>query len=103
MAELIYKNDYKEFDYTGNVQSIELSPGKYKLEVWGAEGGGRRLSGNSASGLGGYGGYSTGILTLKTKTTLLIYVGGYGQSSNSGIAYSPYSLRIKRLLLQSQE
>lgn len=66
MAELIYKNDYKEFDYTGNVQSIELLPGKYKLEVWGAEGGGSRLSGNSSSGLGGYGGYSTGILRLNS-------------------------------------
>lgn len=91
MAELIHKNDYKEFNYTGNTQSIELLPGKYKLEVYGAEGGGRRLSGNSSSGLGGYGGYSTGILTLKTKTTLLIYVGGYGQSSNSGIAYGGWN------------
>ena len=91
MAELIHKNNYKEFNYTGNVQSIELLPGKYKLEVYGAEGGGRRLSGNSSSGLGGYGGYSTGILTLKTKTTLLIYVGGYGQSSNSGIAYGGWN------------
>ena len=86
MAELIYKNDYKEFDYTGNIQSIELLPGKYKLEVWGAEGGGRRLSRNSASGLGGLGGYATGILTLRKKTRLYIYVGGHGLSSTSGIA-----------------
>lgn len=91
MAELIYKNDYKEFDYTGNVQSIELLPGKYKLEVWGAEGGGSRLSGNSSSGLGGYGGYSTGILRLNYKTTLFVYVGGYGKSSNSGIAYGGWN------------
>ena len=91
MAELIYKNDYKEFDYTGNVQSIELLPGKYKLEVWGAEGGGRRLSGNSASGLGGLGGYATGILRLNYKTTLFVYVGGYGKSSNSGIAYGGWN------------
>lgn len=91
MVELIYKNDYKEFNYTGNVQSIELLPGKYKLEVWGAEGGGRRLSGNSSSGLGGYGGYSTGILRLNYKTTLFVYVGGYGKSSNSGIAYGGWN------------
>lgn len=91
MAELICKNDYKEFDYTGNVQSIELLPGKYKLEVWGAEGGGSRLSGNSSSGLGGYGGYSTGILRLNYKTTLFVYVGGYGKSSNSGIAYGGWN------------
>ncbi|MCI6457990.1 MAG: glycine rich domain-containing protein [Clostridium sp.] len=91
MAELIHKNDYKKFNYTGNIQSIELLPGKYKLEVWGAEGGGRRLSGNSSSGLGGYGGYSTGILRLNYKTTLFVYVGGYGKSSNSGIAYGGWN------------
>ena len=86
MAELFNPGDFKRFNYTGNVQSIELLPGKYKLEVWGAEGGGRRLSGNSASGLGGLGGYATGILTLRKKTRLYIYVGGHGLSSTSGIA-----------------
>ena len=68
------------FNYTGGIQKIELPPGKYKLEVWGAEGGGRRLSGDYNSGLGGLGGYSAGILTLKQETILYIYVGGYGQS-----------------------
>lgn len=86
MAELFYKDEYKEFNYTGNIQQIDLLPGKYKLEVWGAEGGGSRLSRNSASGLGGLGGYATGILTLRKKTRLYIYVGGHGLSSTSGIA-----------------
>ena len=86
MAELFYKDEYKEFNYTGNIQQIDLLPGKYKLEVWGAEGGGSRLSRDSASGLGGLGGYATGILTLRKKTRLYIYVGGHGLSSTSGIA-----------------
>ena len=32
-------NTTKDFAYTGSAQSITLQPGKYKLEVWGAQGG----------------------------------------------------------------
>ena len=28
----------KRFDYTGNIQTIVLEPGKYKLECYGAQG-----------------------------------------------------------------
>ena len=28
----------KRFDYTGNIQTIVLEPGKYKLEYYGAQG-----------------------------------------------------------------
>lgn len=52
--------------------------GIYRLEVWGAEGG-RTTVVNSFGYTpvqAGKGGYSTGILTLKTKTQVFIYVGG---------------------------
>ena len=44
-----------EFDYSGSVTSISLSPGTYMLEAWGAQGG----YGMSETYRGGYGGYST--------------------------------------------
>ena len=84
--EIKKEGDSVRFYYTGSEQSITLYPGTYKLEVYGAEGGGRRLSRNSNSGLGGLGGHSAGILTLTCKTTLFVYVGGHGKSSISGIA-----------------
>lgn len=74
------------FSYTGKPQEITLNKGIYKLEVWGAEGGGYRLSGNADAGDGGRGGYATGVLTLNAKQTLYIYVGGHGKSSTGGIA-----------------
>lgn len=66
------------FDYTGSVQTTTLTPGTYKLECWGAQGGYR-----SNSSYGGKGGYSTGTLTLTQKTTIYIYVGGSGNSVTS--------------------
>ena len=85
MAELIHKNDYKEFNYTGNVQSIELLPGVYQLECWGAQGGqGNNNAYVNTSWYYGKGGYSTGTIEIKTKTILYICVGG------RGISYSGY-------------
>ena len=85
MAELIHKNDYKEFNYTGNVQSIELLPGVYQLECWGAQGGqGNDNAYANTSWYYGKGGYSTGTIKIKTKTILYICVGG------RGISYSGY-------------
>ena len=55
-----------------------LDPGKYRLEVWGASGGDR------GDGKGGSGGYSTGILSLHSKTTLYVTVGGHGSIVTSG-------------------
>lgn len=86
MAELMHKkNDYKEFNYTGNVQSIELLPGVYQLECWGAQGGqGNDNAYANTSWDYGKGGYSTGTIEIKTKTILYICVGG------RGISYSGY-------------
>lgn len=72
MAEIIPVGQSKVFDYTGNIQSIELPPGEYKLEVWGAQGG------STASYAGGKGGYSYGTLSLASQTTLYVVVGGQG-------------------------
>lgn len=59
--------------YTGTYQAITLQPGTYKLECWGAQGG---YYITSSTLHGGYGGYSTGTLTLSTPTQLFLYVGG---------------------------
>ena len=68
-------NAIYEFAYTGAVQTVTLSAGIYKLEVWGAEGGDR------STGNPGKGGYSVGVLSLSNSTTLNVYVGGTGLSS----------------------
>ncbi len=47
--------------------------GTYKLEAWGAQGGGAN---------GGYGGYSAGKINLKNDDVLYVYVGGQGASVN---------------------
>jgi hypothetical protein len=67
------------FDYTGSVQTTTLTPGTYKLECWGAQGGNSNQS-NGTYGNGGKGGYSTGILNVSTNTTIYITVGGQGQN-----------------------
>ena len=64
----------KDFDYTGNAQNITLTPGRYKLEVWGA-------SGYNNIGKGGY---SVGTLTLQDEKVMYIYVGGTTPSTHSG-------------------
>lgn len=69
-----------DFGYTGNVQSVELPRGKYKLQCWGAQGG---TSYGSSSGTGSKGGYSEGVLTLTEKTTLYVFVGGQGSRGSS--------------------
>lgn len=65
------------FSYTGAVQSVNLTPGSYHLELWGADGG----DGNN--GTGGKGGYTAGTLTVTTPTTYYIYVGGKGSTASS--------------------
>ncbi len=61
------------FDYTGDVQSYTVPlAGTYKLEVWGAEGGGASIT------LGGKGAYVSGYLKLLKGSILYIYVGEHG-------------------------
>lgn len=74
MASLFKAGDSKEFNYTGNIQSIELLPGKYKLECYGASGG----IGNGNINPIGKGGYASGELFIPTPMTLYVHVGQNG-------------------------
>ena len=79
--DTIYTNGQlgsQNFAYTGSVQTFNATPGTYILEVWGAQGG----NATSCSGIGGLGGYSTGVLSLSTQATLYVYVGGTGKEVN---------------------
>lgn len=74
-SSLSFTGTVKEFPYLGEVQTLSLMKGRYKLEVWGAEGGYR-----TSDVYGGKGGYSEGELKLDSKTTLFVYVGGSGNT-----------------------
>lgn len=77
-----YNGSVMNFDYTGSVQTATLTPGAYKLECWGAQGG-------TYSGcIGGYGGYSKGTITLTKTTTVYISVGGAGSSSSTAAGFN---------------
>ena len=67
------------YSYTGSVQSVTLPAGTYKLEVWGAQGGYHEYT----SKHGGKGGYSIGMITLSSPTTLYIVVGEQGKTGQS--------------------
>ncbi len=66
----LYRYDPMDFKSEDKEASITLVPGEYKLQVWGAQGGG------SLNSLGGYGGYSYGTVTFNEVTDLFINVGG---------------------------
>lgn len=67
------------FDYTGDEQTFTVPvTGTYKLEIWGAQGG------SYSTYIGGFGGYSTGNINLKSNDELYINVGGQG-SANVGL------------------
>lgn len=72
------------FNYTGNIQEVELAPGKWKLEVWGAQGG----SDSNTSYVGGKGGYSTGIIDLSEITKVYVVVGEKGANGIGRNAYN---------------
>ena len=72
-----------DYGYTGSVQQVELPPGKYKLQCWGAQGG--SVKGDYAA-TGSKGGYSEGILTVTKLTTIYIFVGGKGVDSPTSLA-----------------
>ncbi|MBQ4359837.1 MAG: hypothetical protein II767_06235, partial [Proteobacteria bacterium] len=67
----------QNFEFTGEVQTVNLPAGRYKLEVWGAQGGGSQQAGAD----GGKGGYSVGIVKLNASTKMYIYVGGVGKTA----------------------
>lgn len=61
------------FEYTGAIQQVNLPPGKYKIECWGAQGG---YCAAGREGLGGKGGYAVGTIVLTSPTMVYIFVGG---------------------------
>lgn len=77
------------FQYTGSEQIYNFPTGyqSFKMEVWGAQGGGRQINGRG--GDGGKGGYSVGTLNSSSGiTSIYVYVGGMGSCSpdDGGIA-----------------
>ena len=65
------------YDYTGREQVFSApATGVYKLETWGAQGGGY-------TAIGGYGGYSIGNTALEKGSSLYINVGERGKSSST--------------------
>ena len=68
------------FNYTGEEQIFTASvAGKYKLETWGAQGG-DSLKDVVNGGIGGYGGYSAGVLELEHNQKIYVNVGGKGNT-----------------------
>ena len=78
-----------EYAYTGKEQIFNvIKTGYYKLETWGAQGGGPE--GNE----GGVGSYSKGLIYLNSGTTVYINVGGTGNVSDNiinSIGYGGYN------------
>ena len=65
-----------EFAYTGGEQEfIAKLSGYYKIEAWGAQGGGAN---------GGKGGYSSGIIQIGKGEKIKVFVGGAGNSTGVG-------------------
>ena len=86
-------NNY-DFAYTGDAQ-IFTAPqdGKYEIELWGASGGfvtsdsgGWSNEAPGDGGIGGYGGYTKGTITLSKGEILYVYVGEGGTQGTVGVA-----------------
>ena len=75
------------YDYLGSEETFVVpEDGTYKIETWGAQGGssdGPDGNGYVSEGVGGYGGYSTGLINLNKNALLYINVGGVGESIHS--------------------
>ena len=74
-------NYVKTFSYTGSAQTWTVPyTGKYKIELWGAQGGYCKTC--TYTSFGGKGGYTSGITTISKSTNLYLYIGGSGETSN---------------------
>lgn len=66
-----------DYEYTGGEQHfIANKSGNYKIEAWGAQGGGFIYENNNY--IGGYGGYSSGEISLMKNQIIYVNVGGSG-------------------------
>ena len=69
-----------DFDYTGNEQTFEVPvTGKYKIELWGAQGGNY-----TEEYQGGKGGYVSGTINLNKNDKFYVEVGGTTESISAG-------------------
>ena len=82
----ISKGDIVTCPYSGTNRIITLPKGKYKLEVWGAQGGSYQTF------EGGYGGYACGALELTESTSLFLYAGGQPATVTTNRAVVPRRL-----------
>ena len=87
MSFLLTNFPYK-WETPGAVQEIQLPPGQYKIELWGAQGG-RGIDDGEQQGYGGKGAYTVGELKVEGSTqTFFCRVGGKGETgkrrSNKG-------------------
>lgn len=74
----------KSYTYTSNAeQRLILTSGSYKIELWGAQGGD-----NAVGARGGYGGYTSGIITLDKVDTFYMYIGQQAAKGYSAGGYN---------------
>ena len=86
LEEYLKVHPNAEFGYTGKEEMYTApTDGTYKLETWGAQGG---TVVYSSTYDGGYGGYSSGYVTLNKGDKLYVNVGGQG---SGGIATMNYA------------
>ena len=64
------------YDYSGSMEDVELSAGKYLFECYGAKAG--------STDLGGKGGYSAGEIEFSEDVTIHIFIGGFTNNSDGG-------------------
>ncbi len=76
-----YAQQSYTFSFTGAVQTLNVGGGDYQIECWGADGGDGGGTAAPLTGIAGKGGYSKGVYTA-TASTIYIYVGEKGQSTN---------------------
>jgi len=69
------------YEYTGSCFDVELAPGTYLFEAWGARGGYRTWSDPDEPGLGGH---AKGSVTLTETTSVRVCVGGKGNDGGDG-------------------
>lgn len=80
-----------EFEQKNEGQEFKVPcSGEYKVELWGASGGDSledTSSGLQGTSIGGEGGYTSGIISIKKRQNLYLYVGSQGENRtyNSGI------------------
>ena len=79
----------ESWDYTPYTEGYTfISPcfGRFKLEVWGAQGGNY-----NSTAFGGYGGYSTGNIRLSRNQKFYIHIGGAGSVVTAGNVTGGYN------------